>query len=276
MNDMKAKIKGIGQALVELFGAPVTEVAGGDGKRTWVAVREGYKVQTHAGPEKIIPGHEFYDLRDFAAWLKVRADKETTDVAIRSGRAEAMLNLAENDGRIYCSMREHPRLKAWKDAFSHTLTQQGLIDTVIGAADDFEAVVDRNGEPVGLYGAEIARQLMKFSVATSGEFKHEVDEMGVVRFSGKSETTAVQGRLPASFNVVIPWFISADPDARYTLKVLIRMTVHNGQPAFKLRCPGLEVAAHNAMLEASDYLRAELGDGWLVGLGTLDTNSVPE
>jgi hypothetical protein len=271
----------LGKGAVQAFGEPTVMLELVDhpnGKGEVACVREGYTLHQLPGPERHRRTHRFDDLAGFADWLGRHADPTNTEILFATnGTVTAAIDPGNVHGDIVtCQLTAHPRLSRWLAVVqADSLTQRDLHRMITSSLEDFPPARDTEGNDLGSSGKFLAAQVGRVAVASSGEIKCEVDDLGYTRFSGGSAAKSVTGSLPPTFAIRVPWFLGARPEAVYDLDLHLAVEPGTGGVTFELEAPGLPVVRHAALLDAVAYLRELLGEDWLVGLGELKVVAVP-
>lgn len=256
---------------------PALEItAAPDGNQQLAVVKEGYRLERILGPTKNAREHTFHDLKSAAEWLNRHAD--VAEVEILADEAEVVAALTPGDPTgdvVRARMIAHPMLSSWTGIFGKPLNQKALHAQVRGNKAAF-----RESAP-GVSEAEvISGELKKLSVGNTSDLQGELDEMGYYRFQSSTGRVEVSGRIPSSFEIVVPVFIGVEDEhgieCRYPIEILVWMNADGGAVAFTLSAPGLPLIMHQARLDAVAYLRSLLNDGFLVGLGTAKLRTVPK
>lgn len=279
--DIKGFLVNLGKGAVAAFGDPSAQIQAlphPSGKGVLVALREGYTVSTHAGPERVLRQHVFDDLAGFADWLQRHADPAATEILVdQHGVVRALLDsrAVPAGDVVECRLQPHPRLARWLVVLGKMLAQKQIHRLIVGALEDFPRAQAGDGTDLGSAGSILAGQFQRIEVVKGGSLAVHLDELGNTRFAGASDSKEIQAKLPPRFTISVPWFIGADPEAAYDLEVHLSATADERSVTFGLDVPSLDVVRHKAVLEAVDHLRALLGDGWLVGLGCPKLASVP-
>lgn len=286
---VRAVITEAALGLVSAVGAPSdtpTIVVDPDGHHAVVLIRDGYNLKRLDGPMAVVPTHTFADLGTFAAYLnRHAADPERCHILLDP---QALTVKAGVDPRntaadlVSCTLQRHPRYVRWAKAFQSPLTQQGMLNLILGAEEDFARLRSDEGDDLGSMARSLAAQLQKFSAGRNIQMKVETDETGAIRFQGLEDKVEVRGKLPPRFVVVVPFLVGVErPDdtsewveATYAMEVLMRVDVDDKGPSFCLSCPRLPVLQHEAQRDAAAYLEHKLNDGFLVGLGGFATARV--
>lgn len=241
-------------------------------------VRDGYTVHLLPGAEKAARRHLFDDLPSFAEWLRKHADPKRTEILFaRDGRVVAALapDRVHTD-LVACKLEVHPRLARWLKLFKlGGIAQRDLHRHIVGALEDFPELRGEDGTVLGSSGSHLAGQLLKIEVVKNGNLTVQLDELGFTRLVSSSSETSVTAKLPGRFPIRVPWFLGAKETDEYAVEVLLAVNAGERCVAFELAAPALDVVQHQALADAVDFLRSELGEEWLVGLGTLTTVTVP-
>lgn len=263
---------------VDAFGAPSVKAdltPGPDGKSSFAVLRTGYEVHPLPGREEHQRVHAFDDLGGFAEWLQKHAESVPTEILFDSaGKVTAGLTPQDRYGDLVtCQLKVHPRLQRWLGLQGKALDQRQFHRHIVSSLDDFPPAKSTDGIALGSSGGPLAAAVQKIAVKRDGKLEVQVDDLGFVTFSGGDQKTAIMGKLPPRFTIRVPWFIGADPSASYDLEVHI--AVDPDAVTFTLEIPNAEVVKHAALLDAATYLRDQLGQDWLVGLGALKVAPIP-
>ena len=275
---------------IEALGAPsaAPEFAPNpNGKGSTSLVREGYTPHTVPPRQTGRRAHVFEDIDSFAAWLRRHADPDDLEVLVAPSGAKAALTPFTPTGDIVsCPLALHPRWARWASLFDKQILQADLHRLVLSSPEDFLPVTDTTGAMLApSYGPLLAAELAKFNLSKLKEVNIELDERGIVTFSAVSEKTTLQGRLPRSFVVRVPMLLGINvededvewAEADYSVEVLLQVkATEAGPPVFVLRCPQREVIERESRIDAVAWLRHLLGDGFLVGLGSLGLETVDQ
>lgn len=246
-----------------------------------VAIRDGYKLERLPGRTKKARYHTFHDLESFANWLNRHALGNANAVEILAGEQTvvAALNPADVTGDLLtCQLTFHPQFDAWRQVFGKTLSQKDFHSFVRGNKKAFAAV----GE-AGFTSADVLlTELQKLNVVAGKELNAELDERGFYRFAGANQKANVGGSIPPEFKIVVPVFQGVNDAMKddgsaclYVIEILLSMNVDSdGGVTFRLDCPSLPLTLHEARLDAVEWLRKLLQEGFLVGLGRIELRDV--
>jgi len=267
--------------LVEAVGAPsVAAVATPvpNGKGAIVLVREGYRIEPLAGIDVHQRVHRFDDLVGFSAWLKKHAKPEPTEVLFETtGKVSAALDPANRYGDIVtATLKQHPRLARWLALRGKKLDQRTLHRHIVSSLEDFPPAQSQSGAPLGSSGEALAAALTKLAVKRDGSLTVTLDELGYTRFAAGDKSTDLTAKIPPKFLIRVPWFLGASPTAIYDIEVHLAVNPGENAITFELEFPAIAVVEHQALLDAVTFLTDELGEEWLVGLGTLAVTAVPQ
>lgn len=300
MGDLQLNLQQVPQmmrdAAMELGPPVVTSVVKydePDGKGKFIVIRNGYTTEHLDGPKRNKRAHQFSDVMSFAQYLRRHAadDMETVEILGNAERIEAALDPKDVDtDRLVCNLEFHPRLKPWLAMFGKPTAQRDMWMFIRGRLKDFGKARTIDGEEID-YGPVLARELQKLEVTTGGTIDLQMDAGGSVNFVNVSQTTRTNGRLPSSFNIVLPVYRNvmlapagtnelAEPT--YSLDVFLSYKAVKDGDAQKvvltLECPGLDQTKQDAQEDAQECLRQELKrrdeGGFLVGFGTLNLTAV--
>lgn len=269
------------EALSILISKPeVHDAPSGHGKV--IVHHESQKVTFAIGPSRRRRNHNFDDVGTFAKYLNRHANPKDAEILVAAESIVAGLTpSADNGDRITCDLALHPLAERWKEIITtKALSQKQLYRFILGSLDSFG----------GDSGRALAGELSKLRIVRSGEYTAELNERGYYAFSGGSDKTSVDGKIPASFEIHTPWFRGVskhspstdghdafDFECRYTLEVLLDMNTQDPKnPTFSLAAPGLDLLQHQAREDAVAWLRHLLEGDFLVGLGTYRTERVPD
>ena len=251
-------------------------------------VRAGYTVEKLPGLMRSRRSHTFDDLTSFAEWLNrhvADGDRQRCEILATETAVDADLAPADPySDTARCALKAHPLFAAWQSILGKPLNQKQLHAFIRGAVSSFSTIEDVN------QGDVIAAEVRKVQVSGNAELTTELDETGFYRVEVAGTRTAVASRIPPSFVINVPIFAgvqmlakdgettAAVGEARYSLGVLLSMDVAGEGKGilFHLACPELPVVLHQARLDAVAYLRSLLGEGFLVGLGAIGTEDVPD
>jgi hypothetical protein len=255
-----------------------------DGRHDTFLVREGYKVHTEPSGEERRRSHRFQSLGDFAGWLNRHAPPKLTDILVDDEEAVAFLDVDHpNADRVTCDLVVHPRAARWLGALGKRLSQRDLVKLLLAGKDDTAAELLADGTCIGRQAQTMIGEIGKLNVTSLTELRSDVDARGMLTFAGSSESRTINGKIPSSFSVTVPWFVEvldglpvleAREDA-YELELLVDFDVVEGKPQFVLSCPALEERRHEAVQGAIRYLRAKLHTDFLVGMGVAETTLMP-
>lgn len=280
--DIKGFLVNLGKGAVAAFGDPSAQIQPlphPSGKGALVAIRDGYVVTAVPGRDQVLRNHVFDDLVGLAEWLQRHAAPETTEILVdQHGVVRALLSARSVPAGdvVECRLQPHPRLARWLAVFGKGLTQRQIHRLVVGALEDFPRATGTDGTDLGSAGSALAAQFQRIEVVKGGTLDVRLDELGNTRFAGATDSKEIQAKLPPRFSISVPWFIGADPDAAYSLDVHLSAQADDRSVTFGLDAPSLDVVRHRAVLDAVNFLREQLGDGWLVGLGTPKLATVPQ
>lgn len=266
--------------LVEAVGAPSAPVVvtpNPNGKGALVLVRQGYVLGEKPGVDVHQRVHRFDDLGGYAAWLKKHAKPEPTEILFQTdGRVSAALAPADRYGDIVTAqLKRHPRLERWLRLVGKHLDQRTLHRHIVSSLDDFPRARTTDGHDLGSAGEHLAAGVAKLAVKKDGHVEVTLDDLGYTRFVAGDKNTELTGKLPPKFTIRVPWFLGADPYGTYDIDVHLAVDPDDGGITFELEVPNLAVVEHAALLDAVEFLRGELGEEWLVGLGALGVVAVP-
>lgn len=261
--------------------APKTELVDDPNGRggSVLIVRDDYKVEQVAGPDRAKRVHIFHDLRSFAEWLKRWGKPDTTEILVGDAKARALLGGAtvahDPASDVSCVLRDHPTFAAWRKAFGVKMNPKTFHAFIRSVAATF------GSGGGGVTAADVlSGELAKLKAVKNGEINMSVDPRGFYAVSGASTTTQVDAKIPPQFTVRTPILIgipeseSSDTEMLYGLEILLSMDVEDSGIFFTLTCPTLDAVLHQARLDAVGYLRALLDEGFLVGLGDIATITV--
>lgn len=242
-----------------------------------VGVRSDYKLETLPGPERSKRAHVFHDLGSFADWLNRFAKvAEGVEILVGDEEAKAVLGDDPHASLVTCQLRNHPTFDAWQKALGTKQNPKAFhafLRSVSGTFDDGSGGVNA--------GDVLSGELQKLKAVTTGDIDMNVDPRGFYTVNGSTSRVQVDAKIPPSFTIHTPIFVGIpDPgvegqERRYALEILLTMDVEDGGIGFTLTCPGLARVLHEARLDAVAHLRALLNEGFLVGLGDLNTAVVP-
>ena len=102
----------------------------------------------------------------------------------------------------------------------------------------------------------------------------------------------MNGKLPPSFKVRIPWFLGVETvedgqqdegrslsgaECSYEIEIFLRLhTKRDRAPYFTLDAPALPVVVREATVDAAKFLASKLDDAFLVGLGKYHAPAVAD
>jgi hypothetical protein len=267
-------------------------IVGPGGRHMHTLVREGYELQSLCAPNRPTPGHEFGDVYDFAAWVERHAPvAQRAHVLVDQYRVDAVYQPDDSTAwHVRCHLVAHPRGARWLNVLDKSLDQQELYRLFVSGSDDFEDVVDRQGNVLGKQGREIAAQLRKLQVSRDAKVDVELDENGEYRASSASDKVTVSAKLPSEFDVTVPLYdgVYDKDDDEYTYTLHLHLDVKatgDGPTTFVLRCPDLAVVRRQALRDVVWCLRTRLADlrgddgengpAFLVGIGVADMRTQP-
>lgn len=282
MSEVLEKITSTATAFLRLLSDPAPKpdlVTSPDGRGgSVVIVRDDYKVEQIAGPERAKRTHVFHDLGSFAEWLKRWANPATAEILVGDAKARALLGgetvALDPASDVTCLLRHHPTFAAWKAAFGVKLNPKAFHAFIRSVAVTF-------GNGGGVTAADVlSAELAKLKAVKNGEINMSVDPRGFYAVSGATTAVQVDAKIPPSFTIRTPILIgipeseSSESEMLYLLEILLSMDVEDSGIFFTLTCPTLDAVLHQARLDAVGYLRTLLGEGFLVGLGDIATTPV--
>lgn len=249
---------------------------------TVIVARDGYRIHELAGPNRGRRSHAFDDVASFARWLNRHADPKKTEILVDGSDESIVAALDPSDDLgdlVSCSLPRSPSFEAWSEAFQKSLDQAA-----------FHRLVIANAETLGDAAEGFAAMLLQVRVATEGNAEAKIDPLGYQRIVGGSRREEAQVTLPPRFSVTTPIFdgIKAvwapreiSPAACvYPLDVFLTLSIvgelGDRRAVFALACPGRDAALRQARRDVANYLGALLLEGFEVGLGTLEIESVPQ
>jgi hypothetical protein len=230
-----------------------------------VAVRNGYKLETLRGRQRLRRSHIFDDLKSFAEWIvRHMTDQERAEIAVgAAGNVEALADARDPDSdRVSCRLRRHPVFAAWADCLGEQIGQRTLQQLVRASSGHVPARSD------------LLTALAMLKVAEGAGFEHRIDETGATRFSSEKASQTVTGAIPPTLILLTPIFEGVGhpgAEAEYEIEVLVSLDVRDGRVVFKLVAPGLELVLSHARRDVVAFLDSLLPGAYQVGLGTLET-----
>ncbi len=232
-----------------------------DGYGHVVAVRDGYTLETLDGRDEGRRIHEFDDIKTFAAYLKRHATGEQTEILLGENLVRAAMDpKATRPEIINCSLNPHPTFAAWAEVFGQALSQRAFHALVRGFRS---AVQDSEG---------ILQALRVMSVGKKGEIQSEIDETGATRLNLVSERITMVATVPPEFVLLTPVYRGVtdaeDVEIDYAIEILVTIDVEHF--AFTIEAPALELIKAQARKDVAEMLARELGEPFIVGLGTLE------
>lgn len=258
------------ELIQKLAGPPVVEsIPAPSGHGRSLVVKDGYKVQDIAGRRRGRRKHVFDDLRTFASWLNRHVaegkPREACEILVADAQVVASLAPRERQSdEITCKLVPDPTFSAWKAAFGQELGQRVFYQL---ARAHGSVLVERE---------VIVGMLQRIGVTLTSASEEHLDAAGLTKLIKGSRTTDATIAIPSSFKLSTG--IIDGLDVKYELEVFLAPTVKDG-PAlvFGLECPGLPLILRQVRRDVADLLQDTLLEGgFLVGLGTLATEEVPE
>ncbi len=264
-------------------------IVGPGGRSMHTLVREGYVLRQLDAPARPTPAHKFGDVYDFAEWVERHApNAERAHILVDQYIVYAAYQPDDSTAwEVGCLLVTHPRGARWLDVLDKALNQQDLYRLFVSGSDDFEDVVDRQGNVLGKQGREIAAQLRKLQVSRDAKVDVELDENGEYRASSASDKVTVSAKLPSEFDVTVPLYdgVFDGEHNEYTYTLHLHLDVKatgDGPTTFVLRCPDLAVVRRQALRDVACSLRAALnrlrgedGPAFLVGIGVAEMLKQP-
>ncbi len=232
-----------------------------DGYGHVVAVRDGYTLETLDGRDEGRRIHEFDDIKTFAAYLKRHATGDQTEILLGEKLVRAAMDpKAPRPEIIDCSLNPHPTFAAWVEAFGQALSQRAFHALVRGFRSSVE---DCDG---------ILQALRVMSIGKKGEIQSEIDETGATRLNLVSERITMAATVQPEFVLLTPVYCGVTDEAGeeidYQIEILVNIDVEHFQ--FTIEAPALELIKAQARKDVAGMLSRELGEPFIVGLGTLE------
>lgn len=260
-----------------------------------VAVRSDYNVEVLPGPETSRRTHNFHELRSFADWLNRFAAPDAAEILVGDTAAKAVLGDDPHASEVTCLLRHHPTFALWHKAFGVKQAPKAFHAFIRSVAATFDTGTG------GVNAADVlSGEMQKLKAVTTGDVEMSVDPRGFYSVIGNTAKVQVDAKIPPTFSISTPIFVGipkmslpiipaatgaevelvvglSEPfDERlYSLEILLTMDVESNGIFFTLTCPTLDRVLHEARLDAVAHLRTLLKEGFLVGLGDLQTEVVP-
>lgn len=243
------------------------------GAQSVVARHKDYVLERLPSIERSKRKHVFQDVTTFAAWLNRHGLKERTEILVDEKEIAASLDADDPyTDVVKCALSFHPTFSAWSAIFGKRIDQRTFLQLVRGQR-----------AALGHHGEVLLGELRSFEVVRQGDFKHELDDRGFTRFHGSTAKQDAKGAFPAEIEVKTPIFDdikrvdgSNDLDCVYSLEVLVEIVIEEKLAFFTLTCPGLPLVMRAARRDAVAYLRDMIEEEYLVGIGALALEKVPD
>ncbi len=243
------------------------------GAQSVIARHKDYVLERVPSIERSKRKHVFQDVTTFAEWLNRHALKERTEILVDEKEIAAALDAEDpHTDVVKCALSFHPTFAAWSAIFGKKLDQRGFLQFVRGQR-----------VALGGQGELLLGELRSFEVIRQGDFKHELDDRGFTRFHGSTAKQDAKGAFPAEIEVKTPIFDdikrvdgSSELDCVYSLEVLVEIEIVEKLGFFTLTCPGLPLVMRAARRDAVAYLRDLIDEEYLVGIGALVLEKVPD
>jgi len=260
------------EVIRKLSGDPVVESTAhpsGDGRS--LVVKQGYEIKQITGRRRGRRKHAFDDMGGFADWLlrhvQEGGGREACEILVDKDKIVASLTPRQRQSdEITCILVKDPTFEAWRAAFAIPELSQR----------DFYQLVRAHGS-VLVERELLLGMLTQIDVTVHSEGGEQLTAAGLQALIKRSRTTNASITIPPSFNLQTP--IIDGLENTYDLEVFLTASVKEG-PAlvFKLDCPGLDLVQRQVRRDVAAHLEETLlsGGGFLVGLGTLATEEVPE
>jgi len=245
----------------------------GSGGQSAIVRHKDYVVERLPSIERSKRKHIFQDVTTFAAWLNRHGLKERTEILVDEKEIAASLDADDpHTDVVKCALSFHPTFAAWSAIFNKRIDQRSFLQLVRGQRG-----------ALGTHGELLLGELRSFEVVRQGDFKHEIDDRGFTRFHGSTAKQDAKGVFPAEIEVKTPIFDdikrvegSNELDCVYSLEVLVEIVIEEKLAFFTLTCPGLPLVLRAARRDAVAYLRDLIDDEYLVGIGALTLEKVPD
>ncbi len=242
-----------------------------DEGEVYVAVRDDHKLVEVKGVERAWARHIFSDAKSFAEWLNRHVDeREACEITLNNqGLAIAALNAGEalaSEVRMVSAL--DPYLAAFLSALGTPMSQRDFQQLVRGYGD----VITAPSKP------DLLGMLGTLKVAAKDGFESTMDETGATRFVGNASNRSIEGQVPPTITLRVPYFQDVHPivendldlDVECHYEVELCVSFSHEDLAFTLTAPGLPKVLRTAVNDLRLYLNALLDAGFLVGNGTLE------
>lgn len=226
-----------------------------------VAVREGYRVsRLDVGtPEKPSRKHVFSDMSSFSGWLLKHARPEDCEIlGSQDGQGSQVGALCGNRwgaDLVVCRPRLHPAFVALHGLHKRAQAQADLY----AALREISSYIPE--------GAGLLAELASLTISGSGKVTCTVDpRTGAPKLSVVERDTSYPVGLRAEFAVSMPIWIGA---AKVELCVGIMPALVGNTLTLTLTIRELDLVLSGAWESEMARLKEMLGEGWLVGCGTI-------
>lgn len=224
--------------------------------------------------------HTFHDVADFAAHLNRHAEPGGTDILFDgpAGKVVAWYQpRIPGSDLVVCELRLHPRWARWKGILGETLDQRSLYRFLMACPrEDSAPITAPDGEILGLMVHDLASAAQRIKIAKGTEASVELDQRGNYRVRDAKATTETSIQVPHAVEIRVPIYRLRGVDKAYTIEVEVDLNTDTTPcPAFMLTAPGLDLVLDEAQQDAAAFLREQLLEGFLVGLGSHATAEVP-
>jgi len=250
---------------------------------------QGYQRHEDKGPDEVYPRHTFTHLVAFASWLLRERERDRcypSDVTIMVG--ESKVTAAANDWQVEglsvdCSLEDNAAWATWRRVCGPTWHDLDTIFDFVRTVQDTFAPrmarkkgADNKWVEVEADGAAtILTSLMKLEVTDGSNMTVQKDPTGLVTFSGGETNTSVSGKIEPVWKLRLAPFL-ATPDIQVDVDVHVSMKWDREAKAmkFRLSMPTWREARREAQYELANKLQVVLGEDWLVGMGSRQTETI--
>lgn len=235
-----------------------------------------WEVVKFDGPQESVARHCFRSIRGFVRWLDRWADATSTQVFAdlvsplpgnHPPSMTARLDPADPRGDlVVCEVPFDPSFRAWVIAtHGKRLDQRGLFSLVRGHA----------GAILGGNAAEsLLGTLAALRVVGTSELESELAPNGRTIVSGMRGGVSVSRELPGEIDLLVPIYsgvresASFGPDMAYALRAVLDVEVETAGLSVSITFPDLDRVMIQANEDLVAHVERELGDGWLVCVGS--------